>query len=126
MAFFELCAVDLLSLTREQYNDFRQADMIRMIRKSSSTPHGPTALMITLSGYSKGMIASEYQAALNNFKTGTKTDASVYPIFKKDLFCDTFQRFFLATIKTQGLYDIADPEFDPYDGDQYDQQLFEE
>ena len=23
-------------------------------------------------------------------------------------------------------YDVADPDFEPYDGDQYDQQLFEE
>ena len=23
-------------------------------------------------------------------------------------------------------YDVADPDYDPYDGDQYDQQLFEE
>ena len=99
--------------------------MTGMIGKSSSTPHGSTTLMIYLSGYTKGMIASEYQAALNNFKKGTKTDASAYPIFKNDVFCDTFQRFFLATIKTQGLCDIAYPDLDPYDGDQYDQQLFE-
>ena len=32
----------------------------------------------------------------------------------------------MATIKTPGLYDVADPDFDPYDGDQYDKQLFEE
>ena len=32
----------------------------------------------------------------------------------------------MATIKAQGPYDVADPYFDPYDGDQYDQQLFEE
>ena len=28
--------------------------------------------------------------------------------------------------KDQGLYDVADPDFDSCDGDQYDQQLFEE
>ena len=35
---FELYAEDLLALTREQFNDFRQADMIRMIEKPSSPP----------------------------------------------------------------------------------------
>ena len=32
----------------------------------------------------------------------------------------------MATIKAQGLYDVADPDFDPYYGDLYDQQLFQE
>ena len=32
----------------------------------------------------------------------------------------------MATIKAQGLYDVADPHFDPYDGDQCDQQIFQE
>ena len=32
----------------------------------------------------------------------------------------------MATIKAQVLYDVADPDFDPCDGDQYDQQLFQE
>ena len=32
----------------------------------------------------------------------------------------------MATVKAQGLYDVADPDFDPGDGDQYDQQLFQE
>ena len=65
---FELYAENLLSLTREQFNDFRQADMIRMIGKSNPAPPGPTTPMTTLSGYTKGTIASESQAALNNFK----------------------------------------------------------
>ena len=30
-----------------------------------------------------------------------------------------------ASIKDQGLYDVADPDSDPYGGDQYDQELFE-
>ena len=100
--------------------------MIRMIGKSSSTPPGPTTPMTTLSGYTKGTMTSESQAGLNDFKKGTKRDASVYPIFKNDLYYDSFQRSFLATIKAQGLYDVANPDFDPYDGDQYDQQLFPE
>ena len=32
----------------------------------------------------------------------------------------------LLTTIAQGLYNVADPDFDPYDGDQYDQQLFQE
>ena len=124
--FFELYAEDLLSLTREQFNDFRQADMSSMMGKTSSPPPGPTTPMTTLSGHTKGTATSESQAALNIFKKGTKRDASVYPIFKNDLYYDTFQRSFLATVKAQGLPDVADPDFNRYDGDQYDQQLFEE
>ena len=124
--FFELYAQDLLSLTREQFNDFTQADMIRVMGKSISSPPGPSTPMTTLSGYTKGTITSESQADLNNIKKDTKIDASAYPIFKNDLNYDTFQRSFLATIKAQGLYDLADPDFDHYDGDQYDQQLFED
>ena len=30
----------------------------------------------------------------------------------------------MATIKAQGLFDVADPGFDPDDGDQYEKQLF--
>ena len=48
--FFELYTEGLLSLIREQFNDFRQADMIRMIAKSSLAPPGPTTPMTTLSG----------------------------------------------------------------------------
>ena len=36
------------------------------------------------------------------------------------------KRSLLATIKAQSLYDVADPDFDPYDGDQYNQQLIQE
>ena len=36
------------------------------------------------------------------------------------------QRSFLATIKAQGLYDVANPDFEPCDGDQYAQELFQE
>ena len=64
---FELQAEDLLSLTREQFNDFRQADMIRMIGKSNPAPPGPTTPMTTLSGYTKVTRTSESQAALNSF-----------------------------------------------------------
>ena len=53
-----------------------------------------------------------------------KRDASACPIFKNDLYSDTFQRSFSATIKAERLYDVADPDFDPDDGDQHDKQLF--
>ena len=56
----------------------------------------------------------------------SKRDASAYPIFKNDLYYDTFQRSFLAIIKAQGLYDVADPDYDPGDGDYYEQKLFQE
>ena len=59
--FFELYAENLLSLTREQFNDFKQADMIRMMAKTSSPQPGPTTPMTTLSGYTKATISSESQ-----------------------------------------------------------------
>ena len=93
---------------------------------SKSTPPEPTTLMTTFTGHPKGSMASESQVALYNFRKGTKRDASAYPIFKNDLHYDTLQRSFWATIKAQGLYDVADPDFDPDDGDQYNKQLFEE
>ena len=68
---------------------------------------------------------SESKTALNNFKKGTKRDASVYPIFKNDKYYDTFQRSFLANLKAQGLYDVADPDHDPESGDTYEQELFQ-
>ena len=47
------------------------------------------------------------------------------PIFKNDKYYDTFQRSFLANLKAQGLYDVADPDFDPESGDIYEQELFQ-
>ena len=32
----------------------------------------------------------------------------------------------MAVIKAQGLYDVADPDYDPDDGDQYYKELFQE
>ena len=123
---FELYAVFLMSLTTEQFNNFRQEDMKRlynMSRPSHNEPHTP---MTTFTGHTKSSATSESQTALNNFKRGTKRDESAYPIFKNDLYYDTFQRSFLAIIKAQGLYDVADPDFDPDDGDHYEQELFQE
>ena len=53
--FFELYAEDLLSLTREQFNDFRQQGRHhQMIGETSSAPPGGTMPMTILSGYMKG------------------------------------------------------------------------
>ena len=37
-----------------------------------------------------------------------------------------FKDHFLAVIKAQGLYDVADPDYNSDDGDQYDKELFQE
>ena len=112
----------LISLTREQFDDFKHEDMKivhRMSKPSHVEPHTP---MTTFTGHTKPSATSESLIALNNFKRGTKRDASAYPIFKNDLYYDTF----LAIIKTQGIYDVADPDYDPDDGDHYEQELFQE
>ena len=82
--------------------------------------------MTTFSGYSKSSATPEAQTALTNFRRGTKGDASAYPIFKNHLHYDSFQRSFLATIKAQGPYNVADPDFDHYGGDYHEQELFQE
>ena len=102
---FEHYAEHLLALTWEQYNDFRQEDMIRLTSGPTSSPPEPTTPMITFTGQTKGSATSQSQVVLKNFKKGIKRDASAYPIFKNDLYYGTFQRFFLATIKAQGLLD---------------------
>ena len=93
---------------------------------SASPPshHEPSKLKASFSGESKHQTPSESQTALNNFKKGTKWDASVYPIFKNDKYYDTFQRSFLANLKAQGLYDVADPDHDPENCDTYEKELF--
>ena len=91
---------------------------------SSPSHHEPSKLKTSFSGESKHQTPSESQTALNNFKKGTKRDASVYPIFKNDKYYDTFQRSFLANLKAQGLYDAADPDHDPENGDIYEKELF--
>ena len=82
--------------------------------------------MTTFAGHTKSTATTESQTAINNFKRGTKRDASAYPIFKNDLYYDTFQTSFLAIIKAQGLYDVAEPDYDPGDGAYYEQELFQE
>ena len=97
---------------------------IEPIPNTRSSYIEPPKPMTTFSGYTKPTTISESQTALINFKKGRKRDASAYPIFKNDLYYDTFQRSFVAVIKAQGPYDVADPDYDPDDGDQYDKELF--
>ena len=97
--------------------------LYNMSRPSQLEPHTP---MTTITGHTKSSATSESQITLNNVKRSTKRDASAYPIFKNNLYYDTFQRSFLAIIKAQGLYDVAGPDYDPDDGDYYEQELFQE
>ena len=120
---YELHDNFLATLTRERYLKFRHMD-IQSLSTSSPSHHEPSKLKTSFSGESKHQTPSESQTALNNFKKGTKRDASVYPIFKNDKYYDTFQRSFLANLKTQGLYDVADLDHDPEYGDIYEKELF--
>ena len=120
---YELHDDFLATLTRERYLKFRHMDTLSF-STSSPSHHEPSKLKTSFSGESKHQIPSESQTALNNFKKGTKKDASVYPILKSDKYYDTFQRSFLANLKAQGLYDVADPDHDPENGDIYEKELF--
>ena len=64
----ELYAEHLLTLTRCQFNKFRQAKMIRMNDMSKSPPLEATTHMTTFSGHTKRSMASESQIVLNNLK----------------------------------------------------------
>ena len=120
---YELHDDFLATLTRERYLKFRHMDILSF-SASSPSHHEPSKLKTSFSGESKHQTTSESQTALNNFKKGTKRDASVYPIFKNDKYYDTFQRSFLENLKAQGLYDVADPDHDPENGDTYEKELF--
>ena len=120
---YELHDEFLATLTRDNYLKFRHKDT-QSFPASSPSHHEPHKPMSSFSGEFKHQTPSESQTALNNFKKGTKRDASVYPIFKNDKYYDTFQRSFLANLKAQGLYDVADPDYDPEDGDTFEQELF--
>ena len=120
---YELHDDFLATLTRDIYLKFRHMDT-KSFSASSPSHHEPSKLKTSFSGESKHQTTSESQTALNNFKKGTKRDASVYPIFKNDKYYDTFQRSFLANLKAQGLYDVADPDHDPENGDTYEKELF--
>ena len=121
---YELHDNFLATLTRERYLKFRHMDTLSF---SASSPfhHEPSKLMTSFSGESKHQTPLESQTALNNIKKGTKRDTSVYPIFKNDKYYDSFQRSFLANLKAQGLYDVADPDHDPENGDTYEKELFQ-
>ena len=121
---YELHDDFLTTLTRERNLKFRHVDT-QSFSASSPSHHEPKQLKTSFSGESKHSIQSDSQTALNNFKKGTKRDASVYPIFKNDKYYDTFQRSFLANLKAQGLYDVADPDHDPESGDIYEKELFQ-
>ena len=120
---YELHDDFLATLTRDSYLKFRPLDT-QSFSSSPSSHHEPSKFKTSFQGEFKHPTTSEFQTALNNFKKGTKRDASVYPIFKNDKYYDTFQRSFLANLKAQGLYDVADPDHDPERGDIYEQELF--
>ena len=112
------------TITRDQFLEFRDGKQSHP--NSKPPPYGSYTSMTTFTRHTKQPPPSESQIALSNLKRGTKRDASAYPIFKNDLYYDTFQRSFLAIIKAQGLYDVVNPDFEPDDGDQYAQELFQE
>ena len=120
---YELHDDFLATLTRDSYLKFRHLDT-QSFSSSPSSHHEPSKLKISFQGEFKHQTTSESQTALKNFKKGTTRDASVYPIFKNDNYYDTFQRSFLANLKAQGLYDVADPDHDAESGDIYEQELF--
>ena len=121
---YELHDSFLATLTRDSYLKFRHLDT-QPLPISTPPHHDPQQNMSSFPIDLKPPPNPESKIALNNFKKGTKRDASVYPIFKNDKYYDTFQRSFLANLKAQGLYDVADPKYDPESGDIYDQELFQ-
>ena len=120
---YELHDDFLATLTRDNYLKFRHLDT-QSFSSSPSSHHDPSKLKTSFQGEFKHQTTSESQTALYNFKKGTKRDVSVYPIFKNAKYYDTFQRSFLAKLKAQGLYDVADPDHDPENGDIYEKELF--
>ena len=121
---YELHDGFLATLTRDSYLKFRHLDT-QSFSSQPSSQHESSKFKTSFQGKFKSQTTSESQTVLNNFKKGTKRDASVYPIFKNDKYYDTFQRSFLANLKAQGLYDVADPDHDPESGDIYKQELFQ-
>ena len=121
---YELHDSFLATLTRESYLKFRHLDT-QPLPTLPPSHHESQQHMTSFPNELKQPTHSESKIALNNFKKGTKRDASVYPIFKNDKYYDAFQRSVLANLKAQGLYDVADPDFDPESGDIYEQELFQ-
>ena len=121
---YELHDDFLVTLTRVSYLKFRHL-YTQSLPTLPPPHHEPQQFMTSFPSEFKQTTQPESKTALNNFKKGTKRDASVYPIFKNDKYDDTFQRSFLANIKAQGLYDVAEPDHDPDSGDIYEQELFQ-
>ena len=116
----------LFTLTRERYLNFRDQQIKNQpLPTLPPSHHESQQHMTSFPSELKQPTQSESKIALNNFKKGTKRDASVYPIFKNDKYYDTFQRSFLANLKAQDLYDVADPDYDPESGDFYEHELFQ-
>ena len=116
----------LFTLTRERFINFRKQQIKNQPLSTLPPSHHESQQHMTSSPSElQQPTQSESKIALNNFKKGTKRDASVYPIFKNDKYYDTFQRSFLANLKAQDLYDVADPDYDPESGDFYEQELFQ-
>ena len=116
----------LFTLTRERYINFRKQQIKNQpLPTLPPSHHESQQHMTSFPSELKQPTQSELKIALNNFKKGTKRDTSVYPIFKNDKYYDTFQRSFLANLKAQDLYDVADPDYDPESGDFYENELFQ-
>ena len=116
----------LSTLTRERYLKFRDQQIKNQpLPTLPPSHHESQQHMTSFPSELKQPTQSESKIALNNFKKVTKRDASVYPIFKNDKYYDTFQRSFLANLKAQDLYDVADPDYDPESGDFYEHELFQ-
>ena len=116
----------LSTLTRERYLKFRDHQIKNQpLPTLPPSHHESQQHMTSFPSELKQPTQSESKIALNSFKKGTKRDASVYPIFKNDKYYDTFQRSFLANLKAQDLYDVADPDYDPESGDFYEHELFQ-
>ena len=123
---YELHDDFLANLTREGYLKFRHQQMKNQPLPTATPYHHKSQQhMTSFPSELKQSTQSESKIALNNFKKGTKRDAYVYPIFKNDKYYDTFQRSFLANLKAQDLYDVADPDYDPESGDFYEHELFQ-
>ena len=90
---YELHDGFLATLTRESYLKFRHLDT-QPLSTLPPSHHESQQHMTSFPSEPKQPTQSESKIALNNFKKGTKRDASVYPIFKNDKNYDTFQRSF--------------------------------
>ena len=93
--------------------------MHNMSTPSHIEAHTP---MTAFTGHTKSSATSESLTALNNFKRVKK---GVYQPIPSSRMIFTMITSFLV-IKAQGLYDVADPDYDPGDADRYEQELFQE